>query len=651
MHTPDVLWRPKVGSMERTSLSRFWRLAEQHANQSFHSYNDLHRWSVKSPADFWGLYAKFSGIKFRTEATRVKGPDSMPGTCWFPGSQLNFAENILLRRDNSVAIIARTETGLTRTLTFASLFNEVASCAAALKDLGVEAGDRVVGFIANIPEAVIAFLASASIGAIWSSCSPDFGARAATDRLGQIEPKVLFASDCYYYGGKRFDCSQTIAALNESLPTLVATVIVPYTGNGAVGTKHITWTDFLQCDNEGIDFVPLPFDHPLYILYSSGTTGPPKCIVHGAGGSLIQHRKEHQLHCDLHENDVMLYTTTCGWMMWNWLITALAGGTTIVLYEGNPGYPNMGSMWRMAGELDVSCFGTSAAFIEAGIRGNVSPRKLVDVAGIKSILSTGAPLSANGFRWIHKEVGEHIRISSISGGTDIVSCFVLGNPLLPVYAGEIQCAGLGMDIAAFSDDGHELVGQKGELVCRKPFPSMPISFWNDPDGCKYSDAYFRTYPGVWHHGDFVEITDRGTVIIYGRSDSTLKPGGVRIGTAEIYRPLESLTWIIGCIAAELPTVLGDEIVLFVHISDDEKLSTERIANIKATIRREASPRHVPKHVIQVNDIPRTRNGKVAESAVFRILCGQQALNRDAIANPGCLVQFVSARQALLSGRS
>ena len=646
---PDILWRPAQGARERTHLGRFWNLAERSTDQKFSNYAALHRWSVQDPEAFWGLYAEFADIRFSTDADRVKGPDRMPGTSWFPGARLNYAENLLRRRDDGVAVICHNETGATRTLTFAALYREVAVCAAALQELGVGPGDRVAAFMANVPETVIAFLASASLGAIWSSCSPDFGPAAAVDRLGQIEPKVLFASDCYYYGGKRFDCGPTLRELRVALPTLVATVDVPYTPHGNLGVQsdRVSWDNFLRRDARDIDFAALPFDHPLYILYSSGTTGPPKCMVHGAGGSLIQHRKEHQLHSDLGEDDVVLYITTCGWMMWNWLVSALAGGSTIVLYDGSPGYPDMEAMWRMADRFGVTCFGTSAPFIEAGMKTGAFPQAVADLSRLKSLLSTGAPLSPAGFRWVHDEVGSHVRLSSISGGTDIVSCFVLGNPLLPVYEGEIQCLGLGMDVASLNEAGEEIFGQKGELVCRRPFPSMPVEFWNDPDGSEYIDAYFTTYPDIWRHGDFVEITDRGTVIIYGRSDSTLKPSGVRIGTAEIYRPLQRLEWISGAVAAALAGDLGDEIVLFVRLATGEELTTTRADEIKLTIRREASPRHTPRKVVQVGDIPQTRNGKIAESAVARVLRGEEVTNREALANPECLVEFVEARHALL----
>ncbi|MDP6508512.1 MAG: acetoacetate--CoA ligase [Dehalococcoidia bacterium] len=649
---PAILWRPAADARERTDLGQFWDLAEHRSGRDLPGYAALHRWSVDDREAFWGLYAEFSGIEFTTPADRVHGPDRMPGTEWFPGARLNYAANILQRRDDRSAIIARSESGATRTLTFAGLYDAVSTCAAALRAAGVVKGDRVAAFMANVPETVIAFLATASIGAIWSSCSPDFGAAAAADRLGQIEPRVLFANDRYLYGAKEFDCRPTVRTLLAAMPAVEVAVLIPYDAAVEADSEPgwIAWTDFTDRAPTEIDFAPLPFDHPLYILYSSGTTGPPKCMVHGAGGTLIQHRKEHQLHTDLHEDDVLLYVTTCGWMMWNWLVSALAGGTTIVLYDGSPGHPDLEAMWRMTAELGITVFGTSAPFIEAGLRAGLSPRVSSDLSGLRAVLSTGAPLSPAGFRWTHEHLGEHVQMASISGGTDIVSCFVLGNPLLPVYEGEIQCVGLGLDVVALDEDGQELVSEKGELVCRRPFPAMPVAFWNDPDGDKYRDAYFAEYPGMWRHGDFVEITARGTVIIYGRSDATLKPSGVRIGTAEIYRPLQGFPWIAGAVASAVVRAQGDEIVLFVQLAAGENLTDVRIDKIRATIRREASPRHVPHRVMAVSDIPRTRNGKVAEAAVARMLRGDSADNRAALANPECLDEFVAARQTLLKAQ-
>ena len=643
------LWQPSPEDVRRAALTRFWRLAEERAGRSFPDYAALHAWSVEDRAAFWGLYAEFAEIRFTRPSGAVKGPDRMPGTAWFPGARLNYTENLLRRRDAHPALVARTEAGQTHVLSYAQLHEQVARCARALRAAGVGPGDRVAGYLINGPEAIIGFLASAALGAIWSACSPDFGAAAAVDRLGQIEPKLLLAGDRYQYAGRRFDCLPTVRSLVDALDTLERVVVVPYDSEEEPPLEPgwLSWRDFLGAGPAGeIPYASLPFDHPLYILYSSGTTGPPKCMVHGAGGSLLQHRKEHQLHTDLRPDDVLVYFTTCGWMMWNWLVSALATGCTLVLYDGSLGYPDLGAGWRLAGELGVTAFGTSAAFVEACMRADLTPRALVDLSRLRVLLSTGSPLSPAGFRWVSERAGPHLRLSSISGGTDIVSCFVLGNPLLPVHAGEIQCLGLGMDVVALDDHGRPVVGQKGELVCRRPFPSMPVRFWNDPDGSKYQDAYFGVHPGMWHHGDFIEITPRGGVIMYGRSDATLKPGGVRIGTAEIYRPLEALPWIVGSLAAGLPRGSSEEIVLFVVLQPGEDLTMERIEEIRRVIRRDATPRHVPRHVVAVPDIPRTRNGKLAELAVSRILRGEDVPNRQALANPECLGAFEAARTTL-----
>ncbi len=643
------LWQPSAEDIERAQLTRFGRFAEERTGRKFPDYPALHAWSVEDTAAFWDLYAEFARIRFERPPDAVKGPDRMPGTEWFPGARLNYTENMLRRRDDHPALIARTEAGTTQTLTYAELYREVARCAGGLREMGVGPGDRVAGVLVNGPEAVIALLASAAIGAIWSACSPDFGARAATDRLAQIDPRILIASDRYQYAGRAFDCIPTVRELARALPMVEGVIIAPYdpSEEPALEPDWLSWREFLaRATDQEIVYEGLPFDHPLYILYSSGTTGVPKCIVHGAGGSLLQHRKEHQLHTDLRPDDVLIYYATTSWMMWNWLVSALAGGSTLVLFDGNPGYPDLTAAWRMAAELGVTAFGTSAAFIEACMKADVVPQKATDLSRLRVLLSTGSPLSPAGFRWVHERVGADVRLSSISGGTDIVSCFVLGNPALPVYAGEIQCIGLGMDVAAFDDDGHPVVGAKGELVCRRPFPSMPVRFWNDPDGRKYHDAYFNVYAGLWRHGDFIEITPRGGVIVYGRSDATLKPGGIRTGTAEIYRPLDALPWIVGSLAAGFPRDATEEIVLFVVLRPPTRLTDDHVEEIRRAIRRDASPRHVPRHVFAVPDIPRTRNGKLAELAVTHILRGEAVPNRDALANPECLSAIEDARAAL-----
>ena len=643
---PEPLWRPPPDARRHTQLGRFWREAEERTGRTFADYAALHRWTVDEREAFWGLYAEFAEIQFDRPADRVKGPDQMPGTQWFPGARLNYAKNLLRRRDDHVALIAVTEDGVTAKVSYRQLYRRVACCADAMRAAGVSDGDRVAGMVSNGVEAVVAFLASASIGAIWSACSPDFGTQSAVARLGQISPKLLIASASYRYGGRDYDCLGTVRAVAKELTGLRQVVVVVPEGLEAVDPGWVAWSDFVdRPEAEPLRFASLPFDHPLYILYSSGTTGPPKCMVHGAGGSLLQHRKEHQLHTDVTADDVMLYVTTCGWMMWNWLVTGLATGCTLVLYDGSSAHPDLGRMWRLIDELDITIFGTSAPFLETCMR-----RRTPTWAhpSLRVVLSTGSPLSPAAFRWTQVAAGSDVRISSIAGGTDIVSCFVLGNPLLPVYAGEIQCLGLGLDVASFDAAGKPVVGVKGELVCRQPFPSMPVRFWNDADGRAYRRAYFETFPDVWHHGDFIEITPRGGVIMYGRSDATLNPSGVRIGTAEIYRPLEQVGWVDEALAAGMPRGALEEIVLFVVVGDGGGLSRARVTELCEMIRREASPRHVPRRVVPVPAVPRTRNGKLAELAVTRILRGEGVANREALANPECLDAFERARDDLVA---
>ncbi len=640
---PAILWRPAADARERTDLGQFWDLAEHRSGRDLPGYAALHRWSVDDREAFWGLYAEFSGIEFTTPADRVHGPDRMPGTEWFPGARLNYAANILQRRDDRSAIIARSESGATRTLTFAGLYDAVSTCAAALRAAGVVKGDRVAAFMANVPETVIAFLATASIGAIWSSCSPDFGAAAAADRLGQIEPRVLFANDRYLYGAKEFDCRPTVRTLLAAMPAVEVAVLIPYDAAVEADSEPgwIAWTDFTDRAPTEIDFAPLPFDHPLYILYSSGTTGPPKCMVHGAGGTLIQHRKEHQLHTDLHEDDVLLYVTTCGWMMWNWLVSALASRATIVLYDGSPGHPDLGALWRLAERTGTTHFGTSPKFLSACAGAGLVPRNATDLRQLRMLLSTGAPLVEEQFDWVYRDVHDDLLLASISGGTDIVGCFLGGNPLDPVRRGELQCAQLGMDVQAWSPNGERLTGECGELVCTRPFPSMPTGFWNDADGTKYRAAYFEEFPGVWTHGDFVEMTAEGGAIIYGRSDTTLNPGGVRIGTAEIYRAVENRPEVADAIVVGRPVAGDVEVVLCVKLAEGIAFSDALATEIRKAIRSATTPRHVPHHVVPVAEIPYTISGKKVEKAVLAAITGRPVKNRDALANPESLAEYAA----------
>jgi len=648
---PDApLWQPTQARRSNSAMARFRRAAEAHTGRRFPDYAALHRWSVEHGADFWSFYADFAGIRFTDPPVEVKGPDRMPGTEWFRGATLNYAEHMLRRNDDMLALIFRTESGETRRLTYAELRNDVGRCASALRQLGVEPGDRVAGYLVNGPETVVAFLACASIGAIWSACSPDFGVAGARDRLGQIEPRVVITSDRYFYNSRQFECLATIQDFSAGVTSIQHVVVVPFAQSSWTRVPHgwLTWRALLDLASTAEpEFTPLPFDHPLSILYSSGTTGAPKCLVHGAGGTLLQHRKEHQLHTDLRPDDTIVYFTTCGWMMWNWLVSALATGCTLVLYEGSLNHPDLSTAWRLAEELGVTVFGTSASFVEACMRAGIRPCEIADLSTLRTMLSTGSPLSPDAFRWVYANVNGNLHLASISGGTDIVSCFVLGNPLLPVYAGEIQCAGLGMDVAAFDERGNSVWSQQGELVCRKPFPSMPVRFWNDPDGERYRASYFEIYPGVWRHGDFVEITPRGGIVILGRSDAILMPGGVRIGTAEVYRPIEAIPQVVAGLATTVKREGRDEIVLFVVMRPQDKLDEALRETIQDAIRRSASPRHVPRHVLAVPDLPRTRNGKLAEVVVRRILASEPVTNRESLANPECLAVFEALRPQLL----
>ena len=629
-------------------------MAEAQSGQSFLDYATLHKWSVEHSADFWSLCAQFTGIRFSTTPVQIKGPDKMPGTRWFEGAYLNFAEHLLRRSDQQIALAYRTETGESRDITYAELHHHVAQAISGLHRLGIKPGDRVAGYLVNGPEAIISFLACAASGAVWTACSPDFGPAAVLDRIKQLEPTILIASEKYVYGGKVFDRRKAIEAIEDAIPSLQATIIVPFADEQTHQLKStwITWNDLTaDSPSDRTEFVQLPFDHPIYVLFSSGTTGKPKCLVHGAGGVLLQHRKEHMLHTDLRSDDVLLYLTTCGWMMWNWMVSALATGCTIVLYEGNAMHPDAGAAWRLASDCRVTVFGTSAAHIDACRRTPTIPSRETDLRSLRVLLSTGSVLATAGFRWIHDHVNPKARLSSISGGTDLVSCFVLGNPLLPVQSGEIQCAGLGMDVAALNSEGKPVIDETGELVCRSPFPSMPLRLWHDPEGTAYEAAYFDKFPGVWTHGDLIRFTASGSAVIDGRSDTTLNPGGVRIGTAEIYRALDGVDGIAGALAAALRQDEREEIVLFVVLEPEVELNEHLKNRIGDAIRAAASPRHTPRHIVAVADLPQTRNGKLAELSVARILRGESVPNIHSLANPEVLEEFASARDALLMKRS
>jgi acetoacetyl-CoA synthetase len=564
----------------------------------------------------------------------------MPGAKWFSGARLNYAENLLRFRDNKIALVFQREDQQLRSLTYEELYCTVARMAHALQEAGVVTGDRVAGFMPNTPEAVIAMLASASIGAIWSSSSPDFGIKGVLDRFSQIKPKVLFAANGYFYNGKTFNSLEKLEGILNELPSVEKVVVVPYTEERAdISTirNGIYYEDFISdADVPELVFEQLPFDHPLYIMYSSGTTGLPKSIVHSAGGTLIQHMKELQLHTDLKREDTIFYFTTCGWMMWNWLVSSLAVGATVVLYDGSPFYPNHNAMWKMIQDLGVTVFGTSAKFIAACQEAELIPGTEFNLSKLRAILSTGSPLVEENFDYVYKEIKEDILLASISGGTDIISCFALGNPTLPVYRGELQCRGLGMNVHSYDSSGNRLIDEKGELVCTSPFPSMPIYFWNDPDGEKYHDAYFGEFSGVWTHGDYITVNEHGGVMIFGRSDTTLNPGGVRIGTAEIYRVVEALPEVADSLVVGQKWEDDERVILFVKMNQDSDLTDELVDTIRKTIHSECSPRHVPAVVVPTKDIPYTINGKKVEIAVKKIIHGEDVLNRDALANPNSL---------------
>ena len=639
----EILWLPDPPAAKQSNLCRFInRISDQY--QVKPDYDSLHRWSTEQGHLFWTeIWEQLEVLGDRAQGDVPENPDAMPGARWFPGSRLNFAENLLRFRDERCAILFRSEGGDEARYTYREVYREVARHAAMLRALGVEPGDRVAGYMANIPETVFAMLAATSLGAIWSSCSPDFGTRGVLERFAQIRPKVLYCVDGYHYNGKPFEILASAADVAAELPSLQKVIVVPFLRTAPDlpdAGRFVLLSDILapHDDVEEVEFVRFPFDHPLYILYSSGTTGAPKCIVHGAGGTLLQHLKEHRLHCDLGRDDTLFFFTTCGWMMWNWLVSALATGCTLVLYDGSPFFPRRRSLWQMAGELGITVFGTSARYIAACAKAGLSPGDEYDLSKVRAVLSTGSPLAPEGFDYVYERIGRNLMLSSMSGGTDIISCFVLGNPMLPVRRGEIQCPGLGMAVDVYGENG-PVRGERGELVCTRPFPSMPLGFWGEPDDDRFLDAYFSRFPGVWAQGDYAEITAAGGMVIHGRSDAVLNPGGVRIGTAEIYRQVEKVDQVLEslCIGQHWS---GDvRIVLFVMLREGVELTQELKAEIRRVIRVNASPRHVPGKIIAVADIPRTLSGKIVELAVKNIVHGDPVRNTEALANPQALQYF------------
>jgi acetoacetyl-CoA synthetase len=638
----EPLWIPSPERIAGANITRFAALVHERFKTPVDSYESLHRWSVDYPERFWTSLWEFCEVRSQRQWTTVlENPTKMPGAQWFAGAELNFAANLLRYADNTPALIFRNERNERREVSFKTLNAEVARIAQGLRDLGVKPGDRVAGFMPNLPETVIAMLAATSVGAIWSSCSPDFGVAGVLDRFGQIEPKVLFAADGYVYANKNIDSVPTVRGVLEKIKSIEHIVLVPYL-NADFQPKDIRdATLFGDFGTTGakLEFEPVAFDHPLLIMYSSGTTGAPKCIVHGTGGTLLQHQKEHVLHVDLKRGDRIFYFTTCGWMMWNWLVSSLATGATVVLYDGSPLHPDPRVLWRLADEERVDIFGTSPRFLTACEKEGVRPASECNLSKLRTVLSTGSPLAPESFRYVYQSVKQDVQLASISGGTDIISCFALGCPTLPVYEGEMQCRGLGMKVEVYGDTGAPVKLEKGELVCSAPFPSMPIGFWNDPDGKKYRAAYFERFPNVWCHGDYALITEHGGVVIYGRSDAVLNPGGVRIGTAEIYRQVETIPEVLESLAIGQDWDNDVRVVLFVRLRPGVSLDDALRARIRDVIRRNCSPRHVPAKVLQVPDLPRTISGKLVELAVRNVIHGKPVKNTDALANPEALEHF------------
>lgn len=637
----EMLWEPSVERKNKANMTRFMEFVNGKYGVNLTTYDQLYDWSVKAVSAFWAAMWEFGEIKASCPYEQVVSNfEKMLKTRWFVGAKLNFAENLLRFRDDRTALIFKSETQAPVSLTYAQLYNKVGQLAKSLRAAGVTSGDRVAGFMPNMMETVIAMLATTSIGAIWSSCSPDFGIKGVLDRFGQIQPKVLFTSNGYFYNGKAFDSLSKVAGILQELPSIEQVVVVPYTEQSpdiSGVPVSVMFDDFIAKEEcQEIEFTQVTFNHPVYIMYSSGTTGVPKCIVHGAGGTLIQHLKELVLHTDLKREDTIFYFTTCGWMMWNWLVSSLAVGATLALFDGSPFYPDADALWKLAEDVGITVFGTSAKYLASVEKAGLKPGQKYDLSKLKAILSTGSPLSEDSFRFVYRDIKQDLCLSSISGGTDIISCFALGNPIGPVYTGELQCRGLGMKVESFNSNGQPTRVEKGELVCTAAFPSMPIYFWDDPDQAKYRKAYFDVYPNVWRHGDYVEVTDTGGVVIYGRSDATLNPGGVRIGTAEIYRQVEAFPEIQDSLVIGQHWDNDVRIILFVKMMPGSELTDDLQQKIRKTIRDNTTPRHVPAKIIAIQDIPYTISGKKVELAVSHIVHNEPVLNRDALANPDAL---------------
>ncbi len=638
------IWQPTLTQIKNANITKFSKYIEEKHNKKFQDVHELYKWSIDNLEEFWRNVWDFCGVLAPYKGERVLiHKESMKAACFFPDTRLNFAQNLLKRGDEATAIFFNAEGRFKRTLSYKELRHEVACCAAALKDMGICPGDRIAALLPNIPEAVIFMLAATSIGAIWASCSPDFGIEGILDRFTQIDPRVLITSDGYYYRGKVFDILEKVKTLTKRLPTLERVIVTPYVhASPAIeGISHSTLYEAFKkgFESHPLTFQPLPFDHPLYILFSSGTTGAPKCILHSAGGTLIQHLKEHQLHCDIKKDDRVFYYTTCGWMMWHWCVSALASNAAIVLYDGSPTHPKEDILFDYADEVKMSFFGTSAKYIESIRKAGLAPIGTHDLSSLRMITSTGSPLVPESFTYVYQAIKKNVCLASISGGSDIISCFVLGSPILPVRPGEIQMRGLGMAVNVFDEGGHNLKGKKGELVCTKPFPSRPIGFWKDPTNEKYYETYYHKFDNVWCHGDFVQLTAHGGMIIYGRSDAVLNPGGVRIGTAEIYRQVNQLSEVVESLVVGQEWEDDIRVILFVKLKNDVSLTQKLAQHMKDTIKQKASPRHVPAKIIQVPDIPRTKNGKLVELSVRNIIHNRPVTNINALANPEALAYF------------
>src|SRR5215216_6391546 len=640
MKTP--LWNPSEERKQQANITRFIKTVNTRYGLKLDSYAELYQWSVDNIPDFWAAVWDFADIKASKQYDQVvEDLTRFPGAKWFPGARLNFAENLLRYRDDRLAFLFVGETQTLKRMTYAELYDSVARLAESLRAIGVAVGDRVVGYMPNLMETVIAMLAATSLGATWSSCATDIGPAAAVERLGQVAPKAMITADGYFYKGKEFDTLEHAAEVAQGIPSLEKVIVVSYTREKpdiAQIPNAVHYDDFLsKQDNLQIQFEQLPFDHPLYIMFSSGTTGKPKCMVQGAGGVLINHLKELLLHTDLKRDDRIFYITSCSWMMWNWLISSLAVGATIVLYDGNPNYPDTGAMWKFIQDEQVTIFGCSASYIHFLKKEDVSPRRDFDLSSLREISQTGSPLSAEGFEYVYSEIKSDLHFNSISGGTDINGCFAAGSPTLPVYAGELESAALGMKIKAYDEKGNPIYDEQGELVCEAPSPSMPLYFWNDSDGSKYHHAYFDVYPGVWRHGDYVLIhSDTGGVTFYGRSDAVLKPSGVRIGTAEIYAQMEKLAEVADSLAVGQNYQEDQRVILFVKLAEGFGLTDDLKDKIRRTLRENASPRHVPALILETPDIPYTLNMKKVESAVTNIINGRAVSNKDALINPSSL---------------